>query len=99
MPGLVPGIHVFPAEGRQDVDARHKAGHDELLYITAKPGGPESLTIQPASQQAMRGSAQELLFRLDSAYTLMVRRRSCAVSNHKARGPSFETRRRRRSSG
>jgi hypothetical protein len=26
MAGLVPAIHVFIA--RQDVDARHKAGHD-----------------------------------------------------------------------
>ncbi|MEA2837062.1 MAG: hypothetical protein QOD89_1612 [Bradyrhizobium sp.] len=30
MAGLVPAIHVF---GRaQDVDARHKAGHDELKF-------------------------------------------------------------------
>jgi hypothetical protein len=29
--------------------------------------------------------------RLISLLTLMVRRRSCAVSNHEARGPSFET--------
>jgi hypothetical protein len=28
MAGLVPAIHVFLACG-QDVDARHKAGHDE----------------------------------------------------------------------
>jgi iron(III) transport system permease protein len=28
MAGLVPAIHVF-APGRQDVDARHKVGHDE----------------------------------------------------------------------
>jgi hypothetical protein len=28
MAGLVPPIHVFPAEG---VDARHKAGHDERI--------------------------------------------------------------------
>jgi hypothetical protein len=26
---LCPAIHVFPAEG-QDVDARHKAGHDDV---------------------------------------------------------------------
>jgi hypothetical protein len=31
MAGLVPAIHVFLALGKQDVDARHKAGHDELL--------------------------------------------------------------------
>jgi hypothetical protein len=28
MAGLVPAIHVFP--WRQDVDARHKAGHDDI---------------------------------------------------------------------
>jgi hypothetical protein len=30
MAGLVPAIHVF-AGGEKDVDARHKAGHDEEL--------------------------------------------------------------------
>jgi hypothetical protein len=29
MPGLVPGIHVFDALTRQDVDGRDKPGHDE----------------------------------------------------------------------
>jgi hypothetical protein len=30
MAGLVPAIHVFAAlQARKDVDARHKAGHDE----------------------------------------------------------------------
>ncbi len=28
MPGLVPGIHDFPAR-HQDVDGRDKPGHDE----------------------------------------------------------------------
>jgi hypothetical protein len=28
MAGLVPAIHVFASE-RKDVDARHKAGHDD----------------------------------------------------------------------
>jgi hypothetical protein len=28
MPGLVPGIHVFPC--RQDVDGRVKPGHDDI---------------------------------------------------------------------
>jgi hypothetical protein len=28
MAGLVPAIHVFPGPGVQDVNARHKAGHD-----------------------------------------------------------------------
>jgi hypothetical protein len=28
----VPAIHVFLVRGTKDVDARHKAGHDELKY-------------------------------------------------------------------
>jgi hypothetical protein len=41
MAGLVPAIHVFIfATSHQDVDARHKAGHDEgrvagFVYSTA----------------------------------------------------------------
>jgi hypothetical protein len=30
MAGLVPAIHVYRAAKKKDVDARHKAGHDEL---------------------------------------------------------------------
>jgi hypothetical protein len=29
MAGLVPAIHVLRVRGAKDVDARHKAGHDE----------------------------------------------------------------------
>ena len=29
MAGLVPAIHVFLVDKREDVDARHKAGHDD----------------------------------------------------------------------
>jgi hypothetical protein len=29
MAGLDPAIHVFVAVKKKDVDARHKAGHDE----------------------------------------------------------------------
>jgi len=32
MAGLVPAIHVLLACGTTDVDARHKAGHDELKH-------------------------------------------------------------------
>jgi hypothetical protein len=32
MAGLVPAIHVFLYE-REDVDARHKAGHDEREIV------------------------------------------------------------------
>jgi hypothetical protein len=30
MAGLDPAIHVFLSNSTKDVDARHKAGHDEL---------------------------------------------------------------------
>jgi hypothetical protein len=30
MAGLVPAIHVFVDRANEDVDAWHKAGHDEL---------------------------------------------------------------------
>ena len=32
MAGLVPAIHVFLLEWSQDVDARHKAGHDDFHH-------------------------------------------------------------------
>jgi hypothetical protein len=33
MAGLVPAIHVFLPCNKKDVDARHKAGHDEIIAI------------------------------------------------------------------
>jgi hypothetical protein len=34
MAGLVPAIHAFDSEGKtKDVDARHKAGHDESVIM------------------------------------------------------------------
>jgi hypothetical protein len=30
MPGLVPGIHVFPSDRAKDVDGRDKPGHDDV---------------------------------------------------------------------
>jgi hypothetical protein len=30
MAGLVPAIYVFAAVRKQDLDARHEAGHDEI---------------------------------------------------------------------
>jgi hypothetical protein len=38
MAGLVPAIHVFLAARLQNVDARHKAGHDERRWCTADGG-------------------------------------------------------------
>jgi hypothetical protein len=31
MPGLVPGIHVFLFNDREDVDGRDQPGHDEKI--------------------------------------------------------------------
>ena len=35
MAGRVPAIHDFPCTGIRDVDARHKAGHDEMKGYSA----------------------------------------------------------------
>jgi hypothetical protein len=32
MAGLVPAIYVFLTVSKQDVDARDKRGHDELIF-------------------------------------------------------------------
>jgi hypothetical protein len=32
MAGLVPAIHVFSCGHKEDVDARHKAGHDDVSH-------------------------------------------------------------------
>jgi hypothetical protein len=33
MAGLVPAIHVFAEREKKDVDARHKAEHDDCNYL------------------------------------------------------------------
>ena len=33
MAGLVPAIHVLLASSPEDVDARHKAGHDDGEFV------------------------------------------------------------------
>jgi hypothetical protein len=33
-PGFDPAIHVFVASRKEDVDARHKTGHDEVWAPT-----------------------------------------------------------------
>ena len=35
MAGLVPAIHVLPVAKKEDVDARHEAGHDGSVWMTA----------------------------------------------------------------
>jgi hypothetical protein len=37
MPGLVPGIHVFFASPKKDVDGRDKPGHDGYHCDDAPP--------------------------------------------------------------
>jgi hypothetical protein len=37
MAGLVPAIHVLTES--KDVDARHKAGHDELNFLPQSQNG------------------------------------------------------------
>jgi hypothetical protein len=41
MAGPVPAIHVLLADLKQDVDARPKAGHDELEEVTVSRQGTE----------------------------------------------------------
>ena len=43
MAGLVPTIHVCKTR-RKDVDARHKAGHDERVVECHFPSPPASLS-------------------------------------------------------
>jgi hypothetical protein len=33
MAGLVPAIHVFLPRFTADVDARHEAGHDDVVWV------------------------------------------------------------------
>jgi hypothetical protein len=52
MAGLVPAIHVFRTTRKKDVDARHKAGHDEswtetidVISQRIKPRAAKTLII------------------------------------------------------
>ncbi len=54
MAGLVPAIHVFVTSTQKDVDARHKAGHDESVFtklgvrlLLALLAGTNSLILRP----------------------------------------------------
>ena len=55
MAGLVPAIHVLTAR-KKDVDARHKAGHDELIVLCVgcyySPLGGKRLTVATVNQLA-----------------------------------------------
>jgi len=51
MAGLVPAIHVFAALRKQDVDARHKAGHDESIFpmVGMIRTGPECIGFETSA--------------------------------------------------
>jgi len=55
MAGLVPAIHVFGASQREEVDARHKAGHNE--------GNPRMKQIRTLDQVDVKG--KRVLLRVD----------------------------------
>jgi hypothetical protein len=48
MPALVAGIHVFGAISKKGVDARPKAGHDEISAIR-KTGLYSTVATSPGS--------------------------------------------------
>src|SRR5437879_4837260 len=64
MAGLVPAIHVF-LYCKQDVDARHKAGHDEK-------GQRMSKTTPSPLESALRRAAAERILVLDGAMGTMI---------------------------
>jgi hypothetical protein len=45
MAGLVPAIHALRMFGTEDVDARHKAGHDEREIFDEDDNGTASLRL------------------------------------------------------
>jgi hypothetical protein len=47
MAGLVPAIHVFFKARREDVDARHKAGHDDSVLAAVPVNGHIRRFIYP----------------------------------------------------
>src|SRR5436190_19526701 len=65
MAGLVPAIHVFFLAGKsKDVDARHKAGHDEEeglgLLASLGPGMTAARPLPRRADQPLRGLARLL---------------------------------------
>jgi hypothetical protein len=36
MAGFIPATHVFERQSKQDVDARHKAGHDDKDWLSTR---------------------------------------------------------------
>ncbi len=65
MAGLVPAIHVFRVIGseREDVDARHKAGHDGEFVIAMETSSPPPRTGGNDNQRALDdGGGERRLF-------------------------------------
>ena len=60
MAGLVPAIHIFLAERKQDVDARDKPGHDDLL------GGRESSSGEFQQMRVVTDEERAQQFRIIS---------------------------------
>jgi hypothetical protein len=54
MPGLVPGIHVFTAVKKEDVDGRDKPGHDEFLHPHRTQPLKMPAPLQPGQQDQAR---------------------------------------------
>gem|GEM_PF-1084079 len=48
MAGLVPAIHVFACSG-EDVDARHRAGHDDFFMFMRHTQQSSSPSLLPDS--------------------------------------------------
>jgi hypothetical protein len=51
MAGLVPAIHVLPVAmllRPEDVDARHKAGHDKSNHVSAAENQPRPPAVRMA---------------------------------------------------
>jgi hypothetical protein len=46
MAGLVPAIHVFVVARPQDVDARHKAGHDGGEVVARDKAGQDAAIVR-----------------------------------------------------
>ena len=53
MPGLDPGIHVFPAQ-KEDVDGRDKPGHDERAHYLTRDGEEERVASPAMAKQDER---------------------------------------------
>ena len=66
MAGLVPAIHVFAFAGKKDVDARHKAGHDDgepLIFARKSLAMTITITAFERSPDGGKGLARDMRVR------------------------------------